>query len=117
MPDVIFFLGLLVDLISFYLIAIGQIQMGQSWRIGFDTKEKTELVRLGLYGYSRNPIYVGMMLSFLGNFLLLPNSISLLTCVMSFVLLQILTRLEEAHLSMLHGNPYLEYCRQVRRWF
>ncbi|MYD46543.1 MAG: isoprenylcysteine carboxylmethyltransferase family protein [Gammaproteobacteria bacterium] len=43
-----------------------QYQMGQSWRIGVDENEKTELVTHGMFSCSRNPIYFGMLIVGLG---------------------------------------------------
>jgi len=110
------YLGLIFLLFSILITTVAQIQMGDSWRIGIGTEEKTDLVGSGLYAYSRNPIFLGMMSSVLGLFLVLPNTLSLLGCVLGCVLLEIMVRLEEVHLSSLHGQPYLDYLKRVRRW-
>lgn len=41
-------------------IAAAQAAMGSSWRVGTDRTTRTELVQTGLFGYSRNPIFLGM---------------------------------------------------------
>jgi protein-S-isoprenylcysteine O-methyltransferase Ste14 len=53
-------------------LGIAQYQMSNSWRIGIDEKNKTELVTKGIF-YSRNPIFLGMIISILGIFLILPT--------------------------------------------
>lgn len=76
------------------------------------------LVRAGIFGYSRNPMYLGMglglagwavLLGSLGPWLVLPAFAALLTW------LQI--RPEEAVLATLFGSDYDDYCAHVGRWF
>jgi protein-S-isoprenylcysteine O-methyltransferase Ste14 len=102
--------------LSLGLIWAAQHQMGASWRIGIETKEKTALVARGLYRHSRNPIYLALMIANLGLFLTLPNMLTLWILVGSWVQLQILIRLEEAHMRSLHGADYERYLSSVRRW-
>jgi len=97
-------------------VLISQANMGNSWRIGIDRETRTELVRSGVFRYSRNPIFLGMRGSALGLFLVLPNALSLLLLVVGDILIQIQVRMEEEHLRGLHGEAYEDYCRQARRW-
>jgi len=115
-PAYLTYFGVLLLLLALSVIVLAQIQMGESWRVGFATDEKTEIVCRGLYKYSRNPIYFGLLLTQIGFLLVLPNFVSLLVMLIDIVLLQITIRLEEAHLTALHGEPYLEFKRRVRRW-
>ena len=96
--------------------AAAQAQMGASWRIGIDRAVATELVARGLFARSRNPIFLGMRVSLLGFFLLLPNAVTLLTLVLGEVLVQLQVRLEEAFLTKTQGDAYRAYRRRVRRW-
>ena len=96
--------------------AVAQAQMGASWRIGIDSAVATELVARGLFARSRNPIFLGMRVSLLGFFFLLPNAVTLLTLVLGEVLIQLQVRLEEAFLTKTQGDAYRAYRRRVRRW-
>ena len=108
--------AIVVLAIALVWITVAQVQMGPSFRIGIDQKNRTDLVARGLYRVSRNPIYVGMMASLLCFLLLLPNALTLLLVGVAFVLIHIQTRLEEEHLARLHGEPFEEYRRRVPRW-
>ncbi len=108
--------GLVLMLFALIWTATSQMQMGQSWRIGIDTENKTELVEKGLFTISRNPIFFGMRMALLGFFLTLPNAFTLLAVVLADVLMQIQVRLEEEFLRSSHGESYENYCRKVRRW-
>ena len=51
--------------------------MGDSWRIGVEESDRTELVTGGVFGLVRNPIYTGMIPAFVGIALLVPNPVAL----------------------------------------
>jgi protein-S-isoprenylcysteine O-methyltransferase Ste14 len=108
--------GVALLLVSLVWTVLAQAQMGRSWRIGIDQEHKTALVRSGVFGLSRNPIFFGMMLTLLGLFLVIPNAVTLLTFVMGGLLIQIQVRLEEEFLARTHGEEYAQYRRSVRRW-
>ena len=106
--------GLLLVSLAWTIAA--QARMGDSWRIGIDEERRTPLVRGGLFGLSRNPIFLGMKLTLLGLFAVTPNAVTLLVLGLGVVLLHVQVRLEEEFLSRVHGEQYAEYRRLVRRW-
>jgi len=109
-----FGLGLLVASLTWTFIA--QLKMGSSWRIGIDLNHKTELVQTGIFSLSRNPIFLGMRLTLLGLFFILPNAITFAIVVVGDMLIQIQVRLEEEFLAKTYGETYQNYCRKTRRW-
>ncbi|MEQ9187730.1 MAG: isoprenylcysteine carboxylmethyltransferase family protein [Cryomorphaceae bacterium] len=109
-------LGFALAFISFVWIIIAQNQMSNSWRIGINYEEKTELKKTGLFRVSRNPIFLGVIVSYIGTFLIIPNALSFAIMLLTFVILQIQVRLEEEYLKKTHGNTYVEYMNAVRRW-
>ncbi len=102
--------------ISLIWIFIAQLQMTNSWRIGIDFKNKTELVTTGMFSVSRNPIFLGILLAGLGLFVVIPNAFTLLVGVLSFCSIQTQVRLEESFLIKEHGAAYKDYCNKVSRW-
>ena len=107
-----------LGLLAFALIwtIIGQNNMRNSWRIGIDTETKTELITAGLFKFSRNPIFFGMIVSLIGLFLTTPNALTGLFLILDYVLIQIQIRLEEDYLTEQHGQKYLNYKQRVRRF-
>ncbi|MBD3636580.1 MAG: isoprenylcysteine carboxylmethyltransferase family protein [Crocinitomicaceae bacterium] len=107
-----------VGLLVFSLIwtIVAQYQMSNSWRIGIDYEERTTLVSEGIFKLSRNPVFLGVLLIYLGTFLIAPNAITLTLFVLCYFILQIQTRLEEEYLEKIHGQDYIEYKKKVRRW-
>jgi protein-S-isoprenylcysteine O-methyltransferase Ste14 len=106
--------GLLI--LSLLWTVVAQAQMGESWRIGIDHEHQTALVRTGVFGFSRNPIFLGMTITLVGLSFVIPNTLTALTLLMGVVLIQIQVRLEEEFLAKIHGKEYCQYRRQVRRW-
>jgi protein-S-isoprenylcysteine O-methyltransferase Ste14 len=104
-------------LLSLVLVWVAQSQMANSWRIGIDEKNKTELITNGLFSISRNPIFLGIMIANFGLFLIIPNAFTLLIVSLSMVSINTQIRLEEAFLKSSHGKAYQDYLNQVRRWF
>jgi protein-S-isoprenylcysteine O-methyltransferase Ste14 len=107
--------GILLSIASLIWTVTAQYQMGKSWRIGIDEKHRTELKMTGLFSISRNPIFLGLLITLLGLFLLLPNALTLLYLVAGYLLIQIQIRLEEEFLQKQHGKNYITYKSQVRR--
>lgn len=114
--DLLRLIGILLLILSLLWTARAQIQMGDSWRIGIDEEKETELVRTGVFAYSRNPIFLGMHISLLGFFLVIPNAVTLLVCIAGYLLMQIQVRLEEEFLTRVHNHIYTEFKQSVRRW-
>jgi len=109
-------IGVTLLILSLAWTMVAQVQMGQSWRIGIDERHRTVLVTEGVFGLSRNPIFLGMTFTLTGLFFCIPNAFTLLTLVLGFVLIQIQVRLEEEFLGRVHGEDYEHYSRKVRRW-
>ena len=108
--------GLILLVASLVWTVVAQAQMGESWRIGIDNEHSTALVDTGVFGLSRNPIFLGMIVTLTGLFLVAPNVGTLITLVVGVILIAIQVRLEEEHLTRTHGGKYKEYRRHVRRW-
>lgn len=76
-----------------------------------------EIISTGIYGYTRNPMYVSMGLLLAGIGVALANGwMVLLVPVVWFVIYQIAIRHEEAYLEQKFGSVYTDYKASVRRW-
>ena len=109
-------IGAAFVILSLVWIIIAQAQMGEAWRIGIDTEHRTPLVQKGLFRISRNPIYIGGVITLSGLFLIIPNVITLLILILGLVLIGVQVRLEEEHVAKMYPLEYAEYCQHVRRW-
>lgn len=81
-------------------------------------KMSSELVTWGLYRFTRNPMYLGMAIAYVGEALIQRHvwPLLLLPLVIGFVN-WIVIPVEHTNLTRMFGDQYTEYCRRVRRWF
>lgn len=77
----------------------------------------SRMVDAGPYRFTRNPIYVGMTLVYLGAAVVMNDAwqVILLPVVLIVVTAGVITR-EERHLREAFGGVYDDYCRRARRW-
>ena len=109
--------GAAVCALAVAVTMVSQYQMGDAWRIGVDASEKNELVTLGMFSLSRNPIYSGMLLLGIGFVMLVPHVLMALCGVLSYVGFDLQVRkVEEPYLRRIHGERYEAYCRRVGRY-
>src|ERR1700754_3093485 len=52
--------GIAIAVVGVAATVYAQLDMGDSWRIGVDPSETTTLVRTGVFGWARNPIFTAM---------------------------------------------------------
>lgn len=80
-------------------------------------KPTTEILDRGPFRFTRNPMYLQMVLGCIGFAILLGNLwILLLTPVCAWALHVLAILPEEAYLERKFGERYLSYKRRVRRW-
>jgi protein-S-isoprenylcysteine O-methyltransferase Ste14 len=74
------------------------------------------LVRHGPYRYLRNPMYLGHLIFFAGLALTLGSWIGAAVFAFHAVWFDRRARGDERHLAQRFGEPYRDYCAQVKRW-
>ncbi len=80
-------------------------------------KPSTAIVRTGVYGFTRNPMYLAMSLMYLALGLLLDSGVALLLFGPLLLVIQrgVIER-EERYLEQKFGKAYVSYKSAVRRW-
>ena len=108
----LFLLGFLVMITCIISFAVN----GKGTLSPVDPTKK--LVTTGLYRFSRNPMYVGVMLILAGEalFFLSPDLLIYACMVFAAFFLFILLH-EEPRLEKDFGAEYANYCKRVKRWF
>ena len=83
----------------------------------FPNRRASTLVTHGPFRWSRNPIYLGLSLGYLGVTFLMNSVWALLFLPLVIAILYLtVIRHEERHLAEAFGIGYDEYRRRVRRW-
>jgi protein-S-isoprenylcysteine O-methyltransferase Ste14 len=75
------------------------------------------LVTSGPFRFSRNPMYLGMLIWLIGLAILLGSLIAFLFPILFFLLANYpVIPVEEKDLQRIFGEQFIEYKRRVRRW-
>ena len=109
-------IGAVLLCISLPVIVLSQVQMSSSWRIEVDSQTNNELITLGLFKYSRNPIFLAIRTSYFALFLVVPCPYSLAVFIFGDVCFMIQVYKEEQALKQVYGADYQHYCARVPRW-
>jgi protein-S-isoprenylcysteine O-methyltransferase Ste14 len=109
--------GVVIAVAGLPLIVVAQATMGASWRIGVDPGEKTELVTEGVFRFSRNPIYCGMVAMAVGVALMVPNAVSVAAVALFIVAVELQVRaIEEPYLRRVHGTEFTNWAATSGRF-
>jgi protein-S-isoprenylcysteine O-methyltransferase Ste14 len=110
--------GATVATVGIGLTVWAQLEMGDSWRIGVDSEETTQLVHSGVFGLVRNPIYSAMLIFEFGIALLATNLVTIAGFLLALGSLEMqVRRVEEPYLLAKHGARYRDYTARVGRFF
>jgi protein-S-isoprenylcysteine O-methyltransferase Ste14 len=98
-------------------VFLAQLGMGESWRIGVNEAERTDLVTSGWFSIVRNPIYTAMILGWFGLALMVPTWLGLAAVPVIAAGLELQVRaVEEPYLVRTHGDEYRGYASRVGRF-
>ena len=109
--------GIVVAIVGIFPTVYAQLDMGDSWRIGVDPGETTTLVRTGVFGWVRNPIFIAMITFGFGIALVTPNLVALAGFLLLVATIELQVRIiEEPYLLTVHGDDYRSYLTNVGRF-
>jgi protein-S-isoprenylcysteine O-methyltransferase Ste14 len=116
LPDLTYFLGLLLSLLGFAIWLWGQHTLGQYFSSEVIIYEGHQLVERGPYKFVRHPMYTGGFLMSLGMGLAIQSLVATVVTTVA-ILLAILYRIgvEEKALISEFGEQYISYSRIVKR--
>ena len=109
-------LGCALGLGGALLMFRAQLELGDSWRIGIEPGARPGLVERGMYRWSRNPIFLWLLVSWIGLALLVFDA--LLGAGVVLMVLGVRAQvLEEEHwLLETYGEGYRDYAGRVGRF-
>ena len=109
--------GYLLILAGVIIAAWGMITFARAHTAIIPHKPASSLVDTGPYSFTRNPMYTGMTLQYLGIAVCLNSGWAfLLLPVVLFLLYHFVIRREERYLSDAFGDTYDDYRARVKRW-
>ncbi len=113
-------LAIFLSVLAFFVVilAILQFVRAKTTIDPMGRRKTSRLVTNGVFRYTRNPMYLGMLLILLAFGLKLGNAFNtLLAAGFVYYMNHFQIKLEEKTLMELFGKQYRLYCKQTRRWF
>ncbi|MFT4764911.1 MAG: protein-S-isoprenylcysteine O-methyltransferase Ste14 [Oleispira sp.] len=103
--------------ISLALAGVKEFNQQQTTVNPLDPSQSSSLVTSGIYQFTRNPMYLGMLLVLLGWADLLDTILAYSGAMIFFVYISLFQiKPEEEILTQKFGEDFLQYCKNVRRW-
>lgn len=109
--------GIGLAVLGMALTLFARSDMGRRWRVGVPNHAPEGLVTDGLFAYSRNPVFCGMIAMGVGLALAVPSAPVVAAAIAFIVACCMQVGDEERFLSSALGDEYERYCANVRRWF
>ncbi|MCD4759897.1 isoprenylcysteine carboxylmethyltransferase family protein [archaeon] len=113
-----------INLIGIFFLVLGFYLISKSYYLfkEYNTPENfnksTHLVQTNLYKYSRNPMYLGAVVFFVGLSFILGNVISFVVPIFFFIIINFMfIPYEEDKMVNTFGDEYLSYKKKVKCWF
>ena len=113
----IFALIFLIIAVIIIILSINKFRKIKTTISPLKPNKTSSLVKSGIYEYTRNPMYLGLLLMLVSIALFLKNFISFLIIPLFILFItknQILP--EEEALEKIFGEEYKNYKKKVRRW-
>lgn len=105
-----------IALVGASIVIVAQVQMGRAWRVGVREGDAPLFVSHGLFRFSRNPIFVGMMIVGLSTAMVSGAWWSWAALMLFIASCIVQVRIEEAHLEASFGQDYRNFRAKTPRW-
>jgi protein-S-isoprenylcysteine O-methyltransferase Ste14 len=109
--------GYVLFTVSIVLGALVSRQMRDSWRVGIQADDRTELIQTGVFSVVRNPYFLTYYAMFISFFIIRPAVVLLVLVLSTILAYHRVVRREERHLHRVHGQSYADYVKRTGRYF
>jgi protein-S-isoprenylcysteine O-methyltransferase Ste14 len=116
-PNLTLAVGLTIFALGMAIAGWGWLTFRKARTTTIPGEASSELVTWGPYRFSRNPMYVGLAVAYVGEACILRQiwPLLLLPLVVAYVNWVVIP-VEQARLTEVFGDRYVRYREQVRRW-
>lgn len=116
-PEIIRYLGAVPVLAAIWIVGKSTLRFRKHETTVMPYEQSSALVTDGFYEYSRNPMYLAMLLLLVGVAWLLGSVTAFLPVPFMYLILRYrVIPMEEGMLEAAFGEEFLEYKHKVRRW-
>ena len=99
---------------SAYIVITGYLTLKRKGKPDSNFENTSVLVKSGIYGYIRHPLYLSVFLLGTGVMLKQPGTIQLLLGFINLVAVYITARIEEKEMISKFGEEYRDYMKETK---
>ena len=112
------YIPFLIRIIIFLaLLTIGLLLIFKTGHILFHKEDKTfKLIKTGIFSYTRHPLYLGVLILYVGFIILSFSLISIIGFIIVCIIYNQIATFEEYELEKEFQEEYVEYKKQVPKW-
>lgn len=119
----VYVISIIIRIVSLMISGVGVVffvgavkNMKDNWRVKDKVDSDVKLVVDGMFGYTRNPAYLGIDFLVVGMTLNVPNIFNIVLSVLLIILFHIKIVTEEKSLKDRFGEEYIDYKKKVHRY-
>jgi protein-S-isoprenylcysteine O-methyltransferase Ste14 len=109
--------GVLIIVTSLIIMLLTLLHFRNSLRFGLNENNRGKLITSGIFAISRNPFFASLLLWFFGIALVFPSPFFIGFALLATAGIHFFILKEEKFMQRFYGAEYLEYRRNVRRYF
>lgn len=107
---ILFFIGIIIYIKSL-------IDLNSEWVVGTNSKKVKQLVKRGIYFYTRNPMYTFFIIFYFTIFLLFGSFEMFLFFILATFIFYRIILIEEKELEEKFKDEYIDYKKRIKRFF
>jgi protein-S-isoprenylcysteine O-methyltransferase Ste14 len=101
-------------LLSIYVVVTGYTLLKRKGNPDTNFENTSTLVKSGIYGYIRHPLYLSIFLLGTGIMLKDPRIVQLILATINLIAIYFTARIEENEMIAKFGNEYREYMKETK---
>lgn len=110
-------IGLIFVVVGCAINIVGRFNLGTNWANQIKIYNTHKLIRTGVYGLVRHPLYASLMLMFYGACLVYPNYLAFLANTLIFIPFMYYRAKQEEYLLTKTFKEYKQYQKEVGIFF
>lgn len=104
-------------ILSIYVVITGYLLLKRKGKPGSNFENTSQLVKSGIYGYIRHPLYLSIFLLGTGVMLKDPEPAQLILGVINLIAIYVTARIEENEMISKFGDEYRTYMKETKMFF
>lgn len=111
------YIPIIIQIIGFIsFLTLGLILSFRAGHVIFQAENSNKLITTGILSHTRHPLYLGVLIIYVGFIFLTMSLISIVGLIIAFLLYNYIASFEENELIEIFKEEYLDYKKRVPKW-